>query len=102
MQSCVTCGMPFEGNHEGDIGMTIAEGPVCVHDCENGKLKSPEGIFDGGVAFFAMYTNGDKALAERLCRKNMNYLPYWTAHHFAELDGEQVTNEEYHTILAKL
>ncbi len=102
MKSCITCSMPFEGNHANDIALETADGPVCIHDVKDGKMKTPEEIFDGGVEFFMMYTNKDKPLAERLCRKNMNYLPYWHAHHFAMLDGEEATNEEYHSVLAKL
>lgn len=102
--------MPFEGNHVNDIGLETVDGPVCKFDVKldpsavEGKMimKSPEEIFKGGVEFFKMHTNGDEKLSERLCRKNMNHLPYWAAHHFVMLDGEQASNEEYHSVLAKL
>ena len=94
--------MPFEGAHANDIGLETAEGPVCIHDSENGKVKSAEQIFEGGVQFFLQYTSGVRALAERLTRKNMNHLDYWHKHQSAVLEGEQATNAEYHTILAKL
>ena len=110
MKSCVTCGMPFEGKHADDIGLEITEGPVCKFDCElapsgvEGEMamKSPEGIFEGGVGFFSMYTSGDKALAERLCRRSMNSLPYWQVRHFAMMDGAQATDTEHSAIIAKL
>ena len=40
MKSCMTCGMPLEGNHAGDIGTELPEGFVCRFDWENGKIKS--------------------------------------------------------------
>lgn len=45
--------MPFVGNHVNDVGVEIAEGPVCKFDSENGAVKSGEAIFVGGVEFFA-------------------------------------------------
>src|SRR5689334_13267697 len=72
MQTCITCGMPFEGNHANDIGMELPEGPVCKFDCENGELKSPQEIFVGGVTYFTdAVAEGDRELAERLTRTNM-------------------------------
>ena len=42
IKSCITCGMPLEGNHAKDFGMDSSEGPVCRFDSENGKIKSGE------------------------------------------------------------
>ncbi len=103
MSSCITCGMPLEGNHVNDIGLETAEGPVCVYDVKDGQVKSAEDIFEGGVLFFLdAAAGGDRALAERLTRKNMSTLPYWQAHPFAELDGEMASDEEFATCMAKL
>lgn len=103
MKSCMTCGMPFVGDHEGDVGLETAEGTVCKFDIENGTVKSSRDIFQGGVEFFAhAVTDGDRTLAERLTRTNMKALPHWQAHPFAELDGPQATEEEFGAAMAKL
>lgn len=103
MKSCITCGMPFEGNHANDIGLELPEGPVCKFDVEDGHLKTPQQIFEGGVSFFAdAATEGNKVLAARLTRKNMSTLSYWKSHHFSELDGPLATDEEYQTAMARL
>jgi len=95
--------MPFEGSHENDIGLETANGPICIHDVKDGRMKSPEEIFNGGVEFYATaITNGNKDLAVRLTRRNMKTLPYWQSHHFDMLDGEEATDEEYASSMAKL
>lgn len=77
--------MPFVGNHANDIGLEISEGSVCKFDSANGKVKSAEDIFSGGVAFFAdAATRGDRELAVRLTRRTMQALPYWQARPFVE------------------
>jgi hypothetical protein len=102
MKFCITCGMPLEGNHAGDIGLETADGPICKFDTENGAIKSPEAIFAGGVEFFGGYTDGDRDLAERVTRKNMKSLAYWQAHPFAMLDGAEATEEEFGAVMAKV
>ena len=103
MKSCITCGMPLEGNHANDIGMELPEGLVCKFDSEDGKVKSGEAIFEGGVVFFAEEaTDGDRDLAERLTRKNMKALPYWQVRPFAALDGAEATDEEFQAAMMKL
>lgn len=94
--------MPFEGNHADDIGLNTADGPVCKYDSENGQIKTAEDIFEGGVMFFSQYADNDRALAERLTRRNMKSLPYWQAHPFALLDGEQATPHEFSACMAKV
>lgn len=95
--------MPLEGSHEGDVGMKIEEGLVCKYDVKDGAIKSGDEIFEGGVQFFMRdATDGDRALAERLTRKNMNLLPHWQMHHFALLDGDQATDEEFQTAMMQL
>ena len=103
MKSCITCGMPFVGAHENDIGLETSEGAVCIHDVKDGVVKSAEAIFEGGVQFFMhAVTNGDRGLAERLTRKNMKHLAHWQANPFALLDGAEATNEEFGAAMAKL
>lgn len=95
--------MPFEGNHTNDIGLETAEGPVCVFDVKDGAIKSAEDIFEGGIQFFlGEVAEGNRELAERLTRKNMNALPHWQQHPFAELEGPQATDEEFGAAMAKL
>lgn len=95
--------MPFEGDHADDIGLMTDDGPICKFDIENGVMKSPEAIYEGGVVFFAeAAADGDRALAERLTRKNMKSLAYWQAHPFDLLNGEEATDEEFMTAMAKL
>lgn len=103
MKTCITCGMPLERDHANDIGFELPEGLVCKYDSENGNLKSGDEIFEGGVAFFAgAATDGDRDLAARLTRKNMKALPYWQAHPFDSLEGEQATDEEFSAAMAML
>ncbi len=103
MTSCMTCGMPFTGNHEKDVGLETAEGTVCVYDVKDGVMKSPEDIFEGGVEFFLhAAAEGDRALAERLTRKNMNSLSYWQAYPFDLLNGDAATEEEFGAAMQKV
>lgn len=95
--------MPFVGNHANDIGLELPEGPVCKFDSENGKVKSGDEIFDGGVAFFAAEaTGGDRELAARLTRRNMKSLPYWQTLPFEKLEGAATTDVEFQTAMSKL
>lgn len=95
--------MPFVGAHANDIGLETAEGPVCKFDVEDGKIKSGEDIFEGGVVFFAAEAaDGDRGLAERLTRKNMKSLAYWKSHPFALLDGPEATDQEFGAAMSRL
>ncbi len=95
--------MPLEGEHAGDVGMETPEGLVCKFDSENGKVKSAEEIFDGGVNFFAeSVTDGDRDLAARLTRTNMKSLAYWQAHPSPVLDGPAATDAEFQEAMKKL
>ena len=95
--------MPFEGDHKNDIGMQLPEGPVCIFDCHNGALKSPEAIFEGGVQYFAQAAaDGDRDLATRLTRTNMKSLPYWQAHPLEMLKGAEATPEEFALAMSKM
>jgi hypothetical protein len=94
--------MPFVEHHANDVGLETPDGPVCKFDSENGQIKKPEEIFKGGVEFFGQSTDGDHDLAARVTRKNMKSLPYWQAHPFAELEGEETTDQEFGDVMAKL
>jgi len=95
--------MPLVGEHEKDFGFESPDGPVCAFDSENGVIKSGSMIFEGGVHFSpGAATDGDRDLATRLTRKNMQALPYWQKHPFEELNGEQASDEEFATAMAKL
>ena len=95
--------MPLEGEHEKDFGFDAPDGPVCIHDSADGKIRSGEEIFEGGVQFFlAEAADGNRDLAKRLTRKNMKALPYWQAHPFALLDGPEATDAEFRAAMAKL
>jgi hypothetical protein len=95
--------MPLEGAHEKDFGMKTQDGFVCKHDMEDGELKSDGEIFEGGVQFFlGAVANGNRALAERLTRKNMKSLPYWKKHPSPELDGPEATDREFADAMSKL
>ncbi len=95
--------MPLEGDHAGDVGLETVEGLVCKFDVVDGVVKSPEEIFEGGVKFFlGAVADGDRALAERLTRKNMSALPHWQANRFALLDGEPSSDEEFGAAMMKL
>ena len=103
MKSCITCGMPLVAAHEKDLGMETSEGAVCIHDMKDGKIKSAADIYEGGVSWFAdAVTGGDRALAQRLTRRNMNQLAYWKAHPDPILKGDQATEEEFGAAMAKL
>jgi hypothetical protein len=103
MKICITCGMPLEGEHEKDFGIDAPEGPVCRFDSAGGKVKDVADIYAGGVQFFLeAVADGDRTLAERLTRKNMKALPYWQNHPSSMLDGEEASDEEFATAMAKL
>ncbi len=95
--------MPFEGDHASDIGIETNDGPVCKYDSQDGHIKSCEDIFEGGVQFFmGEVAHGDRALAERITRKNMKSLSYWKNHPFTELEGAEATDKEFAEAMAKL
>ena len=45
---------------------------------------------------------GDRALAERITRKNMNMQPHWQGKDGPVLKSEEATEEEFNAALAKL
>lgn len=102
MKTCITCGMPLEGAHAGDIGLETAEGLVCKYDVKDGAIKSADEIYEGGVMFFMKVADGDRGLAERITRKNMKSLPHWQNNPFDALNGPEATDEEFGMAMSKL
>jgi len=103
MKTCITCGMPLEGEYAKDFAFDTADGPICIHDSADGKIRSGQEILEGGVQFFlSAAAKADRGLAERLTRKNMRSLPYWQKHPFPELGGEAASDEEFREAMAKL
>lgn len=101
MNQCITCGMPLERAEDcfgGDLNAT-----VCIHCAKpDGTPKSCAEIFEGGVGFFINATGSPRDLAEKLTRRNMKALPYWQEHGTDCLNGEEATEEEFNTAMAKL
>lgn len=101
MKTCISCGMPLDEQH--GLGTETADGQVCQYCLgEDGHPKSCEVIFEGGMQFFMTVEGVDKAMAEKITRKNMNSLPYWQMHGADCLKGEQASDEEFGAVLAKL
>lgn len=98
---CRACGMPLNDEH---ASARSKINPDFCQFCTNqdGSVKSCEEIFEGGVAFFMTHLGGDRAIAERVTRKNMKSLPYWHGNQSAVLNGPEATDEEFAAILAKL
>lgn len=69
---------------------------------EDGTAKSCEEIFRGGVDFFMQMLGSDKALAERITRRNMASLPYWQNQECDALKGDMATDEEFDAAMKKL
>lgn len=101
MKNCFACGMPLVKKE--DYAMNDKSSNFCIH-CVNGegKVKSAEEIFKGGVEFFLSKVGDDKVLAERLTRKNMKGLSYWDDKAGEVLEGDIATDEEFNEVLKKL
>ncbi len=101
MKTCAACGMPLtkkEHFAKGDESSNF-----CLY-CVNpeGEVKSCEEIFQGGVAYFLQALGGDKIMAEKIVRKNMNSLPYWQEKNCEILKGPMATDEEFADLMKKL
>jgi hypothetical protein len=98
---CQACGMPLINKEDFANG---DENSNFCHFCVNadGNVKSCEEIFEGGVQFFVSQLGGERNMAEKIVRKNMNQLPYWQGKDCEVLKGEMATDEEFAEILKKL
>jgi len=93
--------MPLEKREDFALGDENSEFCAYCTDAA-GRLKSGEEIFAGGVEFFMNSLAADRALAERVTRKNMSRLPYWQAHACESLNGDLATDEEFQAAMGKL
>ncbi|MFA5178473.1 MAG: zinc ribbon domain-containing protein [Candidatus Paceibacterota bacterium] len=98
---CQACGMPLTKKEDfagGDENSNFCL--FCVN--ADGNVKPCEEIFEGGVQFFISQLEGDRSMAEKIVRKNMNQLPYWQNKGCEILKGEMATDEEFNEVLKKL
>lgn len=98
---CQACGMPLEKKEDFALGDENAK--FCQY-CVNtdGSVKSCEEIFEGGVQFFLSQIGGERAMAEKITRKNMSQQPFWQGKDCAILKGDMATDEEFAEALKKL
>ena len=97
---CHACGMPLEKKE--DFAGNNEQSDFCVHCAdENGNVHTCEEIFEGGVQFFMGAAGADRALAERVTRKNMKKLPYWQGNENAVLQGDEATDVEFAEAMGK-
>jgi hypothetical protein len=101
MKYCAACSMPLtkpEDFAQGDESSDFCL--YCVN--QDGTVRTCEEIFEGGVNFFLKTLGDDRAMAEKICRKNMQNLPYWQGKDCACLQGEAATDEEFSAAMQKL
>jgi hypothetical protein len=98
---CQACGMPLINKK--DFAGEDENADFCLY-CVNtdGSVKTCEEIFEGGVQYFLSQLDGDRSLAEKIVRKNMNRLPYWHDKSQEILKGEMATDEEFADVMKKL
>ncbi|MCK9393512.1 MAG: zinc ribbon domain-containing protein [Candidatus Paceibacterota bacterium] len=98
---CQACGMPLTKKEDfanGDENSNFCL--YCVN--EDGSVKSCEDIFEGGVQYFMSQLGDDRALAEKMVRKNMSQLPYWKDKNCDIMNGEMATDEEFAEVLKRI
>ena len=98
---CEACGMPMNKKEEFALGDENSS--FCLY-CVNadGSVKNCEEIFEGGVQFFMGQIGGDRQMAEKVTRKNMNMQSYWQGKDCPILRGETATDAEFAEALKKL
>jgi len=101
MKYCATCGMPLTKKEDFSLGDENSQFCLYCTDAE-GKVKTCEEIFEGGVQYFMSQIGDDRKLAERITRKNMSQLPYWQDKNCEILKGEMATDEEFAKALNSL
>jgi hypothetical protein len=98
---CEACGMPMTKKE--DFALEDTNSEFCVY-CVNpdGSVKTCEEIFEGGVQFFMSKLNGNREMAEKVTRRNMNMQSYWQDKNCPILKGEMATEEEFAEVIKKL
>lgn len=100
MRFCSACSMPLEDEHF--IGVNNGSDIFCTYCIdENKTVKSCEAIFEGGVQYFMNAEEASRAYAEKIVRKNMNMLSFWKNNPSPCLQGEMLTDEEFHNLFYK-
>ena len=101
MKLCIACSMPMIKKE--DFGCQNESLDSCVH-CTNKdwEVKPCQEIFDWWVAFFVQATWSSRDLAEKLTRKNMLSLPYWSDKKCDCLSWDIATDDEFAECLKKL
>lgn len=86
-----------------DFALGDENSKFCLY-CTNldGSVKSCEEIFEGGVQFFMGKLDGNREMAEKATRKNMNMQSYWKDKDCAVLKGETMSDEEFSELVKKL
>ena len=98
---CEACGMPLTKPEDFAGGDENAKFCLyCVN--EDGSVKTCEEIFEGGVGFFMSQIGDDRAMAEKITRKNMNQQPYWQGKNCPVLQGEIATDDEFAEVMKKM
>ena len=101
MKFCEACGMPL--SEPAHFAKGDEKSPFCLYCVnEDGSVKTGQEIFEGGVQYFMTQVGDDRALAERITRKNMNMQPYWQGKNEPVLQGEQATDEEFTELMKKM
>lgn len=98
---CEACGMPLSKPE--DFAGGDENSQFCLY-CVNkdGSVKTCEEIFEGGVQYFMSQIGGDRSMAEKITRKNMNMQSYWQGKDCLVLKGEMATDEEFADAIRKM
>lgn len=97
-RSCHACGMPLTKKE--DFAMGDENSDFCVYCTHpDGTPKSCEEVFEGGVQYFMSTLGGDRGLAEKVTRKNMQSLSYWKDKSCSCLTGDVVSDEEFSKLM---
>lgn len=101
MKTCAACGMPLTKKE--DYFNNDESSNFCIYCVnENGKVKSGEEIFEGGVQFFMNQIGTDRQTAEKFIRKNMCNQSYWQKNPCEILNGDMATDSEFKEMMKKM
>jgi len=99
-QHCEPCGMPMTKKEDFALGDETSEFCLyCVN--EDGSVKLCQEVFEGGVQFFMGAIGGDREMAEKVTRKNMNMQSYWQGRDEPLLRGVEASDEEFAQAMKK-